>query len=165
MNSCQKTVREPVVSMRVRWVQCLGVMALVVATGSLNWTSDAFAVRPFVTDDARIVYKGQLEVESFAGVALANGKSPVVEARSIQGMSLTDRFEVIAGGFGFTYQDGQARPLDIAHPAEVRHPPIVRDHPINIGRCGIALSAQRKQAALGFVYDGAHQLVSLYARE
>ena len=113
MNSCQKTVRELVVSMRVRWVQCLGVMALVVATGSLNWTSDAFAVRPFVTDDARIVYKGQLEVESFAGVALANGSSPVVEARSIQGMSLTDRFEVIAGGFGFTYQDGQARPLDM----------------------------------------------------
>lgn len=113
MNSCPKTVREPVVSMRVRWVQCLRVMALVVATGSLNWTSDAFAVRPFVTDDARIVYKGQLEVESFAGVALANGSSPVVEARSIQGMSLTDRFEVIAGGFGFTYQDGQARPLDM----------------------------------------------------
>ena len=113
MNSCQKTVREPVVSMCVRWVQRLGAMALVVATVSLNWTSDAFAVRPFVTDDARIVYKGQLEVESFAGVALANGSSPVVEARSIQGMSLTDRLEVIAGGFGFTYQDGQARPLDM----------------------------------------------------
>ncbi|MBX3329249.1 MAG: hypothetical protein KF722_02520 [Nitrospira sp.] len=113
MNSCQKTVRNQAVSMCVRCVQRLGAMTLVVATVSLNWTSEASAVRPFVTDDARIVYKGQLEVESFAGVAFANGSSPVVEARSIQGMSLTDRFEVIAGGFGFTYQDGQARPLDM----------------------------------------------------
>ena len=46
--------------MRVRVVRHLGWVALVVTTVSLNWTSEAFAVRPFVTDDARIVYKGQL---------------------------------------------------------------------------------------------------------
>jgi hypothetical protein len=40
-------------------------------------------------------------------------QEPGRRSRSIQGMSLTDRFEVIAGGFGFTYQDGQARPLDM----------------------------------------------------
>ena len=73
----------------------------------------ALAVRPFVTDDARIVNKGQLEIESFAGVTMAKGNKPVVEARSLQGMSFTDRFELVAGGFGFTYQDNQARPLDM----------------------------------------------------
>ena len=107
MNSCQKTVREPAVSMRAHCVQRLGAMALVVATVSLNWTSDAFAARPFVADDARIVYKGQLKVESFAGVALASGSSPVLEARSIQGMSLTDRFEVIAGDSGSPIEMGK----------------------------------------------------------
>ncbi len=71
------------------------------------------AVRPFVTDDARIVYKGQLETESYAGVTMANRSKPAVEARSLQGTSLTDRFELIGGGFGFTYQDNQARPLDM----------------------------------------------------
>jgi hypothetical protein len=76
-------------------------------------STEALAVRPFVTDDARIVYKGQLETESFAGVTMSQANKPTVEARSLQGMSLTDRFELIGGGFGFTYQDGQARPLDM----------------------------------------------------
>src|SRR3989304_7316219 len=65
----------------------------------------AFAVRPFVTDDARIVNKGQLEIESFAGVTMAKGNKPVVEARSLQGMACTDRFELVVGGFCVTYQD------------------------------------------------------------
>ncbi|TKS59974.1 MAG: hypothetical protein EWM72_01832 [Nitrospira sp.] len=73
----------------------------------------ALAVRPFVTDDARIVYKGQLETESFAGVSMSKSNKPAVEARFLQGMSFTDRFELVAGGFGFTYQDNQARPLDM----------------------------------------------------
>jgi hypothetical protein len=77
------------------------------------WSQQAMAVRPFVTDDARIVYKGQLETETYAGVAMANGHKPTVEARALQGMSFTDRFELIGGGFGFTYQDNQARPLDL----------------------------------------------------
>lgn len=75
--------------------------------------SIAFAVRPFVTDDARIVYKGQLETESYAGLTLTPRDKPTVEARALQGMSLTDRLEIIAGGFGFTYQADQARPLDL----------------------------------------------------
>src|SRR5688500_8526798 len=68
----------------------------------------AFAVRPFITDDARIVYKGQLETESYAGRTMARHDKPTVEARFLQGMSLTDRFEIIAGGFGLTYQANQA---------------------------------------------------------
>jgi hypothetical protein len=74
---------------------------------------DALAVRPFVTDDARIVYKGQLETESYSGLTLTHRDKPTIEARSLQGTSLTDRLEIIAGGFGFSYQDNQARPLDM----------------------------------------------------
>jgi hypothetical protein len=74
---------------------------------------DALAVRPFVTDDARIVYKGQLETETYAGMTMVKGDKPAIEARALQGMAFTDRFELIAGGFGFTYQDNQARPLDL----------------------------------------------------
>ena len=73
----------------------------------------ALAVRPFVTDDARIVYKGQLETESYSGLTMTQRDKPTLEARSLQGMSFTDRLEIIAGGFGFTYQADQARPLDM----------------------------------------------------
>lgn len=73
----------------------------------------AFAVRPFVTDDARIVYKGQLEIESYSGLTMAHRDKPTIEARSLQGIALTDRLEIIAGGFGFTYHANQARPLDM----------------------------------------------------
>ena len=44
---------------------------------------------------------------------MSRGDKPSIEARSLQGTSLTDRLEIIGGGFGFTYQDGQARPLDM----------------------------------------------------
>jgi hypothetical protein len=83
---------------------------------------DALAVRPFVTDDARIVYKGQLETESYTGMTMVKGDKPAIEARSLQGVAITDRFEMIAGGFGFTYQDNQARPLDmLIQPKYVLH--------------------------------------------
>ena len=100
-------------SLGLRLVYRVGVMAIVVAVGQFVRVPEVCAVRPFVTDDARIVYKGELETESFAGVSMANGSNPVIEARSLQGLSFTDRFELIAGGFGFTYQNGQTRPLDM----------------------------------------------------
>jgi len=91
----------------------IGCLFVLIEIGHLLRSPRAFAVRPFVTDDARIVYKGQIETESFAGVTMVRGNKPTVEARSLQGLSLTDRFEFIGGGFGFTYQDGHARPLDM----------------------------------------------------
>ena len=97
----------------VRFVQRLGAMALIVTTISLNWTSEAFAVRPFVTDDARIIYRGQVVTESYGGITMAQGGKPAIEVRSLQGIGITDRLELTAGGFGFTYHDNQARPLDI----------------------------------------------------
>ena len=74
---------------------------------------DALAVRPFVTDDARIVYKGQLATETYAGMTMVKGQKPAIEARALQGIAFTDRFELVAGGFGFTYQDNHTRPLDL----------------------------------------------------
>ena len=82
----------------------------------------ALAVRPFVTDDARIVYKGQLETETYSGMTMVKGDKPAIEARALQGIAFTERFELIAGGFGFTYQDNQARPLDmLIQPKYVLH--------------------------------------------
>lgn len=73
----------------------------------------ALSVRPFVTDDARVVYKGQVVAETYAGTTMVQGESPAYEARTLEGLGITDRFELTAGGFGFTYQDNQARPLDL----------------------------------------------------
>ena len=87
---------------------CLLTSILLACSDEMAW-----AVRPFVTDDARIVYKGQVETESFSGISMSHGSKPTIEARSLQGASFTDRFELIGGGFGFTYRDGQARPLDM----------------------------------------------------
>ena len=83
---------------------------------------DALAVRPFVTDDARIVYKGQVTTETYGGMTMVQGNKPAIEVRSLQGLGITDRFELTAGGLGFTYQDNQARPLDmLIQPKYVLH--------------------------------------------
>lgn len=88
-------------------------VVLRVAAGQFIWISNACAVRPFVTDDARTVYKGQLVTESYGGITMAQGEKPAIEACSLQGIGITDRLELTAGGFGFTYRDNQARPLDM----------------------------------------------------
>lgn len=102
-------------------VRC--ALFLLVFFSSICFCSEyALAVRPFVTDDARIVYKGQLVTESYGGVTMAGGESPATEVRSLQGFGITDRLELTAGGFGFTYQDHQARPLDmLIQPKYVLH--------------------------------------------
>ena len=45
---------------------------------------DALAVRPFVTDDARIAYKGQVVTETYGGMTMVQGDKPAIEARSLQ---------------------------------------------------------------------------------
>jgi hypothetical protein len=87
-----------------------------------SYPESALAVRPFVTDDARVVYKGQVLTESYGGMTMVQGEKPATEARSLQGLGITDRFELTAGGFGFSYQDNQARPLDmLIQPKYVLH--------------------------------------------
>lgn len=92
---------------------CLPLLILLAFLYTTLSADPAAAVRPFVTDDARIVYKGQLETESYSGVTLNHGQKPAFEIRSLQGASVSDRLEIIAGGFGVHYQDRQARPLDM----------------------------------------------------
>ena len=40
---------------------------------------DALAVRPFVTDDARIVYKGQVATETYGGITMVKGEKPAFD--------------------------------------------------------------------------------------
>jgi hypothetical protein len=87
---------------------CVSFVVLVVFA-----SNEALAVRPFITDDARIIYKGQLETETYGGITMAERDKPSIEARSLQGFGVSDRLEIIAGGFGLTYQGNQARPLDM----------------------------------------------------
>lgn len=49
-------------------------------------------------------------------------ESPAYEARTLEGLGFTDRFELTAGGFRVTYQGNQARPLDmLIQPKYVLH--------------------------------------------
>ncbi len=92
---------------------CFRPLGILVCSIWFLWSTEALAVRPFVTDDARIVYKGQLGTETYGGTTVVKGESPAYEMRTLEGLGITDRFELTAGGFGFTYQDHQVRPLDL----------------------------------------------------
>ena len=88
-------------------------MILLASFAVCLYPETALSVRPFVTDDARVAYKGQVVAETYGGTTMVKGESPAYEARTLEGLGITDRFELTAGGFGFTYQDNQARPLDL----------------------------------------------------
>lgn len=89
------------------------IVSLFVVLAVVSQGQEASAVRPFVTDDARVVYPGQLEVENFGGVTMSRGRTPGFEVRSLQGTSVTDRLEIIAGGFGFQYEHSKMTPQDL----------------------------------------------------
>lgn len=65
----------------------------------------AWAVRPFVTDDARITYPGQLETESWIELGTARGQRPEWGLHVLTGTTVSDRLELIAGWTGVSYQD------------------------------------------------------------
>jgi hypothetical protein len=108
---------------RSNWTTPIYCALIVLASFAVYFCpEDALAVRPFVTDDARIVYKGQVTTETYGGITMVQGNKLAIEARSLQGLGITDRFELTAGGFGFTYQDNHARPLDmLIQPKYVLH--------------------------------------------
>ncbi len=60
---------------------------------------NSYAVRPFVTDDARIVSKGQIEVEAWPEVNLV-GDEQTYALQFMAGMSITEWFEFIVGSGG-----------------------------------------------------------------
>jgi hypothetical protein len=99
---------------RPNWTTPVYCALIVLASFAVYFCpEDALAVRPFVTDDARIVYKGQVTTETYGGITMVQGNKPAIEVRTLEGLGITDRFELTAGGLGFTYQDNQARPLDM----------------------------------------------------
>ncbi len=69
----------------------------------------ASTVRPFVTDDARVVYPRQLEMEIFPKLPLRGAEAELPRAVAARGLA-TDRVEIIAGGFGPVYEHGQVKP-------------------------------------------------------
>ncbi|MEO8047514.1 MAG: hypothetical protein ABI684_09520 [Nitrospirota bacterium] len=108
---------------RSKWTTPIYCALIVLASFAVYvYPEDALAVRPFVTDDARIVYKGQVTTETYGGITMVKGDKPAIEARTLEGLGITDRFELTAGGLGFTYQDNQVRPLDmLIQPKYVLH--------------------------------------------
>ncbi len=76
------------------------VLLTVVFDGQRAW-----AVRPFVTDDARITYPGQLETESWIELGTARGRKPEWGLHMLTGTTVSDRLEIIAGWTGVSYQD------------------------------------------------------------
>lgn len=89
------------------------IVAILAVVGIVLHGQEASAVRPFVTDDARVVYPGQMEVENFGGITMSRGREPGFEIRSLQGTSVSDRLEIIAGGFGFQYENNKMTPQDL----------------------------------------------------
>jgi len=72
----------------------------------------AEAVRPFVTDDARIIDYGQVEMETWTEFSRSPGDSSVAQ-HIMAGVTLTDWLEIIAGGGIGMDQTG----LTISNPA------------------------------------------------
>ena len=79
----------------------------------------------------------------------------------MEGLGITDRFELTAGEFGFTYQDNQARPR-LADSAEVRFAQFPRRDSLYLHCRGHVVSPQRQSPALGWLRHGSYQLVSVY---
>jgi hypothetical protein len=57
-------------------IVCMLAVLAVVLNGQ-----EASAVRPIVTDDATVVYPGQMEVENFGGITMSRGREPGFEIR------------------------------------------------------------------------------------
>jgi hypothetical protein len=65
----------------------------------------AFAVRPFVTDDARIVSRGQFEIEAWPEINVV-GSEQTYALQFMGGYSFTEWFELIAGtGAGYDREE------------------------------------------------------------
>ncbi|MBX3248393.1 MAG: hypothetical protein KF901_14535 [Myxococcales bacterium] len=92
-------------------LRALGIAAAAAAF-VVGTTSTAHAVRPFVTDDARIIDYGQLELEMWPELVFRDGKwHPGFHVMS--GVSPTEWLEIIVGG-GIGLEEG--RHFTVANP-------------------------------------------------
>lgn len=113
----------------------LAVMLLLAA-------STAWAVRPFVTDDARIIDYGQVEAETWLELGRVAGEwDPAPAVNVMVGVSPTDWLEIIAGsGVGRGSDD------DLSVPNPVIQPKLLLIPSLEGGVPGLALGA-------GFTFD------------
>lgn len=78
------------------------------------WASPGWAVRPFVTDDARIIDVGQIETETWLEIVRGGGTSrPALQM--LGGVTLNDWMEIIAGG-GIGMDDIEGGRFSVANP-------------------------------------------------
>jgi hypothetical protein len=81
-------------ALRPGWIAAAAAAAVITS-------HPAHAVRPFVTDDARIIDVGQVETENWFETVRADGKfDPAPGFNTVWGTSLTEWFEVLAGAGG-----------------------------------------------------------------
>lgn len=75
----------------------------------LIFSNHAYAVRPFVTDDARIVDYGQIETESWIESTRANGKwNPAPAINAIGSTSVNDWLQILVGTGSGLDRDGSS---------------------------------------------------------
>jgi hypothetical protein len=77
----------------------------VLLVGPVLSPTSAEAVRPFITDDARITDKGQVSIESFAELATSQGEHPAYGLHSLPAFGITDRLELTTGSVGAEFRD------------------------------------------------------------
>jgi hypothetical protein len=73
----------------------------------------ADAVRPFITDDARVTDKGTVATETFAELATSDGQKPAYSLHSLQSWGLTNRLELTTGDIGGEYRERRLTPNDL----------------------------------------------------
>ena len=88
------------------------ILSLIAFLAVTVWATPSEAVRPFVTDDARIVDKGQLETESFTGLELIRGQTPAFTLGTLEAIAVTDWLQITAGGIGLEYHDKRLTVLE-----------------------------------------------------
>lgn len=107
---------------------------MVVGLLAIAWPSEARAVRPFVTDDARIIDRGQLETENWLDFKRARGWGASFNVMA--GLTINDWSELIVGGS--TIFDGP-RQIGLGNP--VIQPKILLLRAEDDGVPGVALAA------------------------
>jgi len=93
----------------------LRIVRLGLFTIFATFSSFAHAIRPFVTDDARIVDFGQIEMENWVDTTRADGKwDPAPGINGIASTSVNDWLQILAGagtGIDASGRSGIANPL------------------------------------------------------
>jgi hypothetical protein len=136
---------------RGRLRRLLGRVAILAGMCMLasTWSRRAGAVRPFVTDDARIIDVGQIETENWVDVLRAGGRW-LPGLNVMAGASVSEWLELIAGG-GVGLDAGA---LSVANP--VIQPKLLLWRADEDGFPGLALAlGVTLPAGQGFLYDEA----------